>query len=146
MAILYSRLHHVDGNNDDILYPETNDESVQVESNNASLPTGINTVRDLIDNLGALAFEDSIEINAASITVPGLVQLSNETNDTTIENEAATVKAVSEVNGSAVHINGDEEVIGVKNFSSGTINMDGAAFNYDSATNILHIGVPSSSE
>ena len=141
MSIIYGRIHNIVGNTDDTIYPVTEDSVVNLTSNNSKLPEGVENLRDIVDELGKLAFEDTVVIPAGTTTVPGVVELSNTTNDTTETTKAATVKAVSEVNANAVHTSGDEIVAGTKNFTDGIIRIDGVQIEYDSTEDVLTIGV-----
>ena len=80
------------------------------------------TLQDVVDNLSDFAFKDTVP--SASTTSSGVVQLSDDTNseDSTL---AATSKALSEVNKSAIHNSGDETIAGVKTFSDG-VGLSGA--------------------
>lgn len=108
------------------MYPKTKDTRIIVSSNNGNIPSGISTIGDLLDNLGSLAFENSISIPTATTSVAGVTTLSNVTNDTSAAAEvtAATTKAVSAVNASAVHLTGNEDISGLKNFADGIILQD----------------------
>ena len=103
------------------LNPISKDKNISLTGTNAKLPSGSKTVGDIIDNLGTLAFADNISIPLASSEQAGVVVLSSETTNTNDETKAATIKAVGDVNNSAVHKTGDEHITGTKNFSDGII-------------------------
>ena len=102
----------------EILY---GDKNISLTGTNAKLPSGSKTVGDIMNNLGTLAFADNISIPLASSEQAGVVVLSSETTNTNDETKAATIKAVGDVNNSAVHKTGDEHITGTKNFSDGII-------------------------
>lgn len=59
----------VNGGTDDIiLYPTTADDFVKVDSNNSNLPSGTNTLDDIVDNLGPLAFMSDVTVSYNSDT------------------------------------------------------------------------------
>lgn len=103
------------------LNPISKDKNISLTGTNAKLPTGSKTVGDIMNNLGTLAFADNISIPLASSEQAGVVVLSSETTNTNDETKAATIKAVGDVNNSAVHKTGDEHITGSKNFSDGII-------------------------
>ena len=103
------------------LNPISKDKNISLTGTNAKLPSGSKTVGDIMDNLGTLAFADNISIPLASSEQAGVVVLSSETTNTNDETKAATIKAVGDVNNSAVHKTGDEHITGTKNFSDGII-------------------------
>ena len=103
------------------LNPISKDKNISLTGTNAKLPTGSKTVGDIMNNLGTLAFADNISIPLASSEQAGVVVLSSETTNTNDETKAATIKAVGDVNNSAVHKTGDEHITGTKNFSDGII-------------------------
>ena len=103
------------------LNPISKDKNISLTGTNAKLPSGSKTVGDIMDNLGTLAFADNINIPLASSEQAGVVVLSSETTNTNDETKAATIKAVGDVNNSAVHKTGDEHITGSKNFSDGII-------------------------
>ena len=103
------------------LNPISKDKNISLTGTNAKLPSGSKTVGDIMDNLGTLAFADNINIPLASSEQAGVVVLSSETTNTNDETKAATIKAVGDVNNSAVHKTGDEHITGTKNFSDGII-------------------------
>lgn len=140
MATQHIRAHSKDGNgaSKNISF-HSQDNDVSITSSNQTLPSGTTTLRGLIDSLGALAFEDEIELDVASTEAYGVTQLSNVINDQTEEGKAATTKAVSEVNNAAVHNTGNEDIAGVKNFSTGSIQLGGLEISYDAANDQLDI-------
>lgn len=103
------------------LNPISKDKNISLTGTNAKLPSGSKTVGDIMNNLGTLAFADNISIPLASSEQAGVVVLSSETTNTNDETKAATIKAVGDVNNSAVHKTGDEHITGTKNFSDGII-------------------------
>lgn len=133
------------GGNTHPMYFKSSDNDVVVTSSNENLPSGTVNLKDLVDVLGALAFEDDIELDKASTSTFGVVKLNNATNDTTEESLAATTKAVGTVNESAVHKTGDETIAGTKTFSGGSIVVGSIEIAYDSAHNTLDIQAASSS-
>lgn len=129
------------------VYTQTDDKSIIITSANENIPDNIGTLEELEDELGALAFEDEIEIPVATTTQAGVTMLSNATTDTTpaAATKAATSKAVNDVNAGAVHTTGDENVAGVKTFTSGEISLGGLSMSYDSVTGELRIGAAQAS-
>lgn len=129
------------------VYAQTDDKSIIITSANENIPDNIGTLEELEDELGALAFEDEIEIPVATTTQAGVTMLSNSTTDTTpsAATKAATSKAVNDVNAGAVHNTGDENVAGVKTFTSGEISLGGLSMSYDSVTGELRIGAAQAS-
>ena len=103
------------------LNPISKDKNISLTGTNAKLPTGSKTVGDIMNSLGTLAFADNISIPLGSSEQAGFVVLSSETTNTNDETKAATIKAVGDVNNSAVHKTGDEHITGTKNFSDGII-------------------------
>lgn len=116
------------------IYPQNRAVDVLIDSDNESLPTGTTNLSHVIDNLGDLAFEDSISIPDATTSVAGVVQLSASTNDTTTATTAATTSAVGTVNANAVHVSGDETINGIKTFTGPVVvnNNIRISSNYDS--------------
>lgn len=109
------------GENKFPINPITNAKNVKVETDNGNLPAGVSNVQDVVRSLGALAFEDDIEIPEASTEGYGLALLSDEISDTseTGSSTAATTKAVSQVSVESVKVTGDQEVEGNKSFKDG---------------------------
>ena len=101
--------------------PLTTGTNVSVNTSNTNVPDTVKTVGDVIDNLGSLAFANDIEIPDATTSAPGVVTLSSEIDNITDETKAATTKAVGDVNASAVHKTGDEEIDGVKTFNESIV-------------------------
>lgn len=127
------------------MYFKTSDNDVNITSSNENLPDNTNSLRNLVDALGALAFADDIELDRASTSQLGVTQLSNTINDTAEEGLAATTKAVSTVNEGAVHTTGDESIAGTKTFSGGTIVVGSMELVYDADENTLDIQAVSAS-
>lgn len=116
------QINHKDGQGNSIpINPLTKAKNVTIETTNNQIPSTAKTVGDIIDNLGSLAFANDIEIPDASISAPGVVTLSSETDNLTDETKAATLKAVGEVNASAIHNTGNEEISGVKTFNDSIV-------------------------
>ena len=109
------------GENKFPINPITDAKNVRVETDNVNLPTGTSNVQDVVRSLGALAFEDDIDIPEASTEGYGLALLSDDISDTseTGSNTAATTKAVSQVSVESVKVSGDQVVEGVKSFKDG---------------------------
>ena len=101
--------------------PLTTGKNVSVNTSNINVPDSVKTVGDVIDNLGSLAFANDIEIPDATTSAPGVVTLSSEIDNITDETKAATTKAVGDVNASAVHKTGDEEINGIKTFNESIV-------------------------
>ena len=101
--------------------PLTKSKNVSLETSNTHIPSTAKTVGDVIDNLGSLAFANDIEIPDATTSAPGVVTLSSEIDNITDETKAATTKAVGDVNASAVHKTGDEEINGIKTFNESIV-------------------------
>ncbi len=118
------RIHQLVGNDDVILYPQTLDTNILIDTSNPSIPSGTSSVQQLVDELGGLAFEDTLGTNIDTGTTYAALRTSDDPtkNDSDI---VASSKAVSTVNNSVVHITNDESVNGVKAFGDG-INIGGA--------------------
>lgn len=58
MDVIHVRAKHTQNNSTDLIYHETDDQSVVITSDNNSLPNGVETLSDLVDNLGEMAFSD----------------------------------------------------------------------------------------
>ena len=101
--------------------PISKDKNISLSSTNSNLPQGSSTVGDVMANLGTLAFANDINIPMANTETAGVVTLSSEISDPSDESKAATVKAVSVVNDSAVHKTGNEDITGTKNFVDGVL-------------------------
>lgn len=123
------------------IYPQNEASDVQV-SPTEKMPAGVSTAKDVFDNMGSLAFKDSITIPESTVDGYGVVKLSNETNNTTAEAEttAATTKAVSTVSEESVKKNGDETINGIKTFENG-LKVGGVSLVYSEAEKTLTIGV-----
>jgi len=120
--IYYVQLHCLDGQgNTHTLYAFNKDDTVLIDSNNPSLPSGTSVLSDIIDNLGTLAFQSSINLPIASTSQTGVVRLNNSVNDTGTGSDttAATTLAVGTLNNSVVHNTTNETVGGVKSFTDG---------------------------
>ena len=119
------RIRQLDGSGDTIIiYPQTLDTNIIIDSNNPELPSGVASLSSLVDNIGGLAFEDSVGTN---ITTGDDYTALRITDDPT-ENDSdvvASSKAVSAVDSASVKITNNQEVGGVKAFSDG-INIGGA--------------------
>jgi hypothetical protein len=109
------------GENKFPINPITNAKNVKVETDNVNLPEGTSNVQDVVRSLGALAFEDDIDIPEASTESYGLAMLSDDINDVseTGSSTAATTKAVSQVSVESVKVTGDQDVEGNKSFKDG---------------------------
>lgn len=108
----------VEGETKHLLKPITDAKNVKVTGEN--LPTGTSNVEDVMHSLGALAFEDGIEIPEASTEGYGLVLLSDDYDDPyAMTNTAATTKAVSNVSAESVKVSGDQTIEGMKTFKDG---------------------------
>ena len=118
MATKYHvQMNKVTNGTSEEIYPITVDEDVEVTPVN-KVPSDAKNLSDVLKAMGALAFKDSINIPSATTEAYGLTKLSNDTNsDSTAA--AATPKAVSDVNKSAVKTAGDQTVFGMKTFSDG---------------------------
>ena len=114
-------------NSFDTHYFKTTAEDVSVDSNNQSLPSGIDSVDELIDELGELAFADDINLPTSDET------------DSSSSETIATSKAVKTVNDAAMHLAGAEDVTGVKNFTNGIIIGGNVRLYWDSTTSSLKI-------
>ena len=63
------------GNSSDKLLPLTNDDRVNITADSEKIPEGINSLEDLINALGTLAFEDYVALNVSSENNYGLVKI-----------------------------------------------------------------------
>lgn len=117
------RIHQINGNDDVILYPQTLDTNILIDTSNPSIPSGTTSVQQLVDELGGLAFEDTLGTNIDTGTTYAALRTSDDPtkNDSDI---VASSKAVTTVHNNAVHITDDESVAGVKAFGDG-INIGG---------------------
>jgi hypothetical protein len=101
--------------------PTTDDKNVANTSSNSKIPQGINTLKDLLDNLGLLAFEDSINIPTASSSTYGVVKTSTVYNDTSLTDFVPTSATLAAMNNTCVHLSGNESIAGIKTFEDGII-------------------------
>lgn len=117
------RIHQINGNDDVIMYPQTLDTNIIVDTSNPSVPSGISSISELVSDLGGLAFEDSVAVNVDTSTEYSVLRT---TDDPTADDSdlIATSKAVSTLDASAVKVTSNQEVDGVKAFSDG-INIGG---------------------
>jgi len=134
------QMKHVDSNGNTVtINPITKGANVNVTPN-VNIPTASN-VQGVVDNLGALAFEDGI--NSATTSTAGITQLSSSTTSTS-ESMAATPKAVSSVQNSVNDINtarqSDETLGGVKTLSAGSVIVGNSLIEVDEDTGDLTIG------
>ena len=116
------QMYEVNGDFKSPLHPLTKSKNVTVDSSeNENLPLGTATAEDVFNNLGALAFENEIEIPEATTEEYGVVVLSDETDNQEegSSNTAATTKAVSKVSAESVKLSGDQEISDIKNFKDG---------------------------
>lgn len=90
MAKLVRPYHLVNGVGEPLML-DSQDISVDT-SLNSRLPNGIETAQDVVDNLGELAFSDSIDIPEAESTVYGVVKTLEE-DDELIAGEGITYTA-----------------------------------------------------
>lgn len=125
MANYHIQMKVVNDEGDTInMLPVADAKDVIITTEGTEIPSSATSLQDVLDLLGKLAFKD--EIDEASLIKSGIVTLSNSITDTSVENKAATTKAVSLVNINAVHIVNDEDVNGVKTFKDGiNINNSG---------------------
>lgn len=116
------QMYEVQGENKVPLNPITDAKNVKVTGKD-NLPIGTSNLEDVVGSLGALAFEDSIEIPEASTQAYGLALLSDDIFDDpeTAQQTAATTKAVSQVSVESVKVSGDQTVTGVKSFTDGIV-------------------------
>ena len=104
--------------------PCTKSANVSIDTDNVNIPQGVETVADLMDELGLLAFADNIDIPTANSTRYGVTKVkSNYTEqgadiDTT---SALSIAGASALDNSVVHNTGNENISGVKTFEDGII-------------------------
>lgn len=79
------------------LFPVSKAKNILVDPVGNNVPDTAENMEDVINELGTLAFQDSIDIPVASTEVYGLTKLSSETNDETANDTAATTAALSKV-------------------------------------------------
>lgn len=111
------------------IYPISKAKNIQVDrTKNQNLPANAENVADVVENLGTLAFQDSLTLPPASTETYGLAKLSEDTTDESNTETAATTSAVSKVssqvntlNGEVVKNSGDQNVNGMKTFEDGII-------------------------
>lgn len=117
------RIHQINGDDDVIMYPQTLDTNILVDTSNPNVPSSVTSVNELVSDLGGLAFEDNVAVNVDTSTEYGVIRATDDptANDSDL---MATSKAVSAVNSSAVKITSNQEVDGVKAFNDG-INIGG---------------------
>ena len=129
MSIAYGNFHVVDRNgNTRKLVTLHSDEDISISSDNQRLPSNVHTLKDVIDNLGSLAFADNIQMPVATTSAFGVVKLNNSTTDTTATNTVATTAALATVNSrittidqGSIHTSGNETIYGLKSFEDGII-------------------------
>lgn len=153
MATQSIRIHDIKGATDTIFYPETGDNDVQITSNNANIPSGVSTLKDLVDNLGGLAFESTVGTNTTTGTSYSVLRATDSVNADD-SNLLATSKAVSTINSSAVKTTSNQEVAGDKVFTD-KVNVGGALqsgvviggvnIEYDPNTDSVNFTTPSAS-
>lgn len=145
MGTKHVKGHQINGSTDSPLYFQSHDKRVKMSSSNANIPSGVQSIRDLEDQLGALAFANDVDIPSATLISEGVVQLSNSIQDSTSpqsQTQAATTKAVSDAYAGSVHMSGNQDVAGTKNFTGGSIQLAGAEISYNQSTNVLTISPP----
>lgn len=118
------RIRQIDNSGDEIIiYPQTLDTNIIVDANNPALPSGTTSLSSLIDNIGGLAFEDSVGTNISTGNDYTALRISdNPTEDDS--NVVASSKALSTVDALSVKITTDQGVEGIKAFTDG-INIGG---------------------
>lgn len=79
------------------LFPVTKPENVLVNPVGNNVPDTAENMQDVIDELGTLAFQDSIDIPVATTEGYGLTKLSSATDDETADDTAATTAALSKI-------------------------------------------------
>ena len=140
------RIREMDNSGDTIIiYPQTLDTNIIVDTNNPSVPSTVSSLNALIDNIGGLAFEDSVGTNVTTGDEYAALRIS----DDPTENDSdviASSKALSAVDSAAVKTTTNQEVSGVKAFADG-VNIGGAVVSdhvaggvditYDSATETI---------
>ena len=138
MAIAHVQLSKMHNNNKTVLYPITKDSTVMIDEN--VVPSGldnIETLNDLISQLGSLAFEDYVALNVGNSTNYGLVKITTAITNVSDPDIVPTVGAVYNAINSLRTAN--EDISGVKNFTNG-IKISGVPITYDSTTQTLSIG------
>ena len=93
------------------LFPVSKAENILVNPIGNNVPDTAENMKDVIENLGTLAFEDSIDIPVASEDGYGLTKLSSVTNDEEATDTAATTAALSKVAAQCISKNEESQQI-----------------------------------
>lgn len=125
MATTYAniRMHKKVGNDDLIMYPQTLDTNILVDTSNPSIPSSVNNIYDLVEGLGGLAFEDNLAVNVDTETEYAVLRITDDPTQSDSD-LVASAAAVNAVNNSTVKLDTDQEVGGTKAFTDG-INIGG---------------------
>lgn len=131
-----------DGNTITQINPASKDDRISITSDNAKLPSGITDLKDLINALGSLAFEDYVALNVSDETNYGLVKIASadSASDETVPT-SGVVHSVKQTADNAVAKTGNENVSGVKNFTNG-VQINGQNISYNQSTNVFTYGAP----
>jgi hypothetical protein len=127
------------GNSNIQMFPATNDDRVAVTSDSSKLPSEITTLKDLINALGSLAFEDYVALNVSSEDNYGVVKITNADSEAT--DVVPSAKLVHDELGGKVSTTGNESIAGVKTFSDG-IKVGTQNVSYDQLTDTITYGAP----
>ena len=114
-------LKQLDNNVAMVMHPATTTGNVTFTSEHQNIPSGIDDLDELIDNLGTLAFEDGITIPNAGTDTFGVVKLKATYNNVSDTESALSVAGATALNQSVVHTTGNETISGMKNFQDGVI-------------------------
>ncbi len=140
MSALNVVLYKKNGNSNSEMYPLTQDHRVGITSESANLPDNINTLEDLIDALGSLAFEDYVALNVSDDTHYGLVKIANADSEAT--DTVPTSKYLHDSLAGKVSTTGNETISGIKTFTDGIKVGSLESISYDSETDTINYGVP----
>ena len=115
MATTYAniRMHKKVGNDDLIMYPQTLDTNILVDTSNPSIPSSVNNIYDLVEGLGGLAFEDNLAVNVDTETEYAVLRITDDPTQSDSD-LVASAAAVNAVNNSTVKLDTDQEVGGHK--------------------------------
>lgn len=133
-------LHKKTGDSYDTLLPLTNDKRITITSSSSKIPENINSLEELIDALGSLAFEDYVALNVSDETSYGLVKLTNSDSEAT--DTAPTAKLLHDSMAAKVSMSGAETINGVKTFADGIKIGNTNTITYNASTDTVSYGAP----
>lgn len=140
MSALNVTLYQKTGNINKTMYPATTDGRINITASSDKIPTGIDSLEDLINALGTLAFEDYVALNVSTEENYGLVRITNS--DSTATNMVPTAKLLHDSMATKMSLAGSETVTGTKTFSNGLV-LGNIPISYDSTSDTMTFGTAS---